>query len=71
MQNLKDKLSHLTFRQACKLLGPQGQDLIRMGGKYEIDVANVLLKKDLFQLNLDDAVVTVRLSSGKVQRLLF
>ncbi len=25
MQNIKDKLSHLTFIQACKLLGPQKQ----------------------------------------------
>ncbi len=69
MQNLKDKLSHLTFRQACKLLGPHGQDFIQMGGKYEIDFSNVLLRKDLFQLTLDKAVVTITLSSGKVQRL--
>ncbi len=71
MQNLKDKLSHLTFRQACKLLGPQGQDLIRVGGKYEIDMADVLLRKDLFQLNLGEAVVSVTLSPGKVKRLDF
>jgi len=34
MINLKDKLSHLNFRQACKLLGPKGERLIRSGGKY-------------------------------------
>jgi len=71
MQNLKDKLSHLTFRQACGLLGPQGQDLIRMGGKYEIDITNVLLRKDIFQLNLGEAVVTITLAPGKIQRLNF
>ncbi len=72
MQNLKDKLSHLSFRQACKLLGPQGQDLIRMGGKYEIDITErVLLRRDLFQLDLDEAVVTISLAPGKIQRLNF
>ena len=29
MINLKDKLSHLSFRQASKLLGPEGGKLIR------------------------------------------
>lgn len=38
MINLKDKLSHLTFREACKLLGPEGGRLIREGGKYDVDI---------------------------------
>jgi hypothetical protein len=25
---LKDRLSHLTFREACKVLGPEGDRLI-------------------------------------------
>lgn len=29
---LKDRLSRLTFRQACKLLGAEGERLIRQGG---------------------------------------
>jgi ERCC4-related helicase len=69
MINLKDKLSHLTFRQACKLLGPNGGQLIRSGGKYDIDIyEQVVLKKDLFQLNLDEASVSIRLDSVKDQR---
>jgi hypothetical protein len=69
MINLKDKLSHLTFRQACKLLGPNGGQLIRSGGKYDIDIyEQVVLKNDLFQLNLDEASVSIRLDSARDQR---
>ena len=35
---LKDRLSHLTYRGACKLLGPEGERLIRQGGKVHIDI---------------------------------
>jgi len=72
MINLKDKLSHLTYRQACKLLGPQGDKLIRSGGKYGIDITDqVTLTRDLFSLSLDGAVVTIRLDPEKNQRLNF
>jgi len=37
MITLKDKLSHLTYQQACRLLGPQGKQLIMDGGKYDIE----------------------------------
>jgi hypothetical protein len=33
MLSLKDRLSRLGFRQACKLLGPKGEKLIMAGGK--------------------------------------
>ena len=70
MITLKDKLSRLTYRQACKLLGPQGGKLIRSGGKYDIDlVEQVVLARDVFHLNLGDALVTINLDSGKDQRL--
>ena len=72
MINLNDKLSHFTFRQACKLLGPQGDQLIRAGGKYDINIyEQVVLEKDLFQLSLDDAVVSIRLDPARNQRLNF
>jgi superfamily II DNA or RNA helicase len=72
MINLKDKLSHLTYRQACKLLGPQGEKLITQGGKYDIDLSEqVVLQRDLFQLNLGEAVVKIYLDSAKNQRLNF
>ncbi len=72
MINLKDKLSHLTYRQACKLLGTNGEKLIRLGGKYEIDISEqVILKKDIFQLNLEEAVIIIRLDPAKNQKLNF
>jgi hypothetical protein len=72
MIKLKDKLSHLTYRQACKLLGPEGPQLIRAGGKYEIDITEqVVLKNDLFRLSLYDAVVTISLRPERNQRLHF
>ncbi len=58
--NLKDRLSRLTYVEACRLLGDQGKELIREGGKYEIDVdEQVHLGEDLFRLKLLDAVVTI------------
>jgi hypothetical protein len=72
MINLKDKLSYLTYRQACKLLGPEGEGLIRTGGKYEINISEqVTLRNDLFRLNLGEAVVTITLRPEKNQRLNF
>jgi len=58
--SLKDRLSHLTYQQACKLLGADGARLIRQGGGYEIDVdKNVYLQGDLFRMGLNGAVVTI------------
>jgi hypothetical protein len=42
MITLKDRLSHLTYREACKLLGPEGERLIRKGGKYAIIPSNMI-----------------------------
>ena len=51
--NFKDILSHLSYRQACKLLGPPGEELIRAGGTYEIDIGEqVVWGSDFFKLNL-------------------
>jgi len=72
MINLKDKLSHFTFSQACKLLGPQGDQLIRSGGKYDVDIyEQVVFQRNLFQLNLNEAVVSINLNPEKNQRLNF
>lgn len=56
MLNLKDKLSHLSFTQACKLLGPQGKQHLMRGGKWDIDLEEqVILKRDIFHLDLGEA----------------
>src|SRR6266436_5084410 len=50
---LHDRLSRLTYRQACKLLGEQGEKLIQRGGAWEIDIEEqVQLNKEFFILKL-------------------
>jgi len=70
MRTLKDKLSHLTYMQAVKLLGIQGKALLMMGGKFDIDVfEQVTLDNERFQLKLEDAIVDIRLDPMKPQRI--
>lgn len=72
MLSLRDKLSHLTYRQACKLLGPGGERLLRAGGGYDIDIGEqVIFQNDLFTLNLTEAVVTITLNPEGKQTLDF
>ncbi|MFO7716134.1 DEAD/DEAH box helicase [Desulfosarcina sp.] len=69
MRTLRDKLSHLSFLQACKLLGPRGRELIMEGGKFEIDLdEQVTLDDRHFRLNVDEATVIIGLSNDKRQR---
>ncbi len=67
---LKDRLSRLTYLQACKLLGTEGVQLIREGGGYEIDIdGDVYFRGDLFRLRLNKTVVTITLMAEAKQRL--
>ena len=80
---LKDRLSRLTFLQACRLLGPDGERLIREGAKCDtIDVQrDVYLHGDLFRLKLpgfavgpagrDVPVVTITAMASARDRLHF
>jgi hypothetical protein len=64
MITLKDRLAHLNYREACKLLGHAGERLISEGGRYDIDIAaQVTWKNDQFRLNLEEALVTISLAS--------
>ena len=70
MLTLKDRLSHLSFIQACKLLGPQGKQLILAGGKFDIDPINqTMLNNRRFSLSLEDARVEIVVDPAKPQRL--
>jgi ERCC4-related helicase len=70
MITLKDKLSHLSYLQACRLLGPQGKQLITDGGKYDVDLfAQVTLNNKRFSLKVEGARVDIILDPGKDQRL--
>ncbi len=72
MMTLKDKLSRLTYRQACRLLGPRGKRLINEGGVIGIDMAEqVRLTPDVFHLNLIDARVQIQLMPDQPEKLRF
>ncbi len=67
---LKDRLSRLTYLQACKLLGAEGERLIRRGGACEIDIdEDVYFGGDLFRLRLNGVVVTITQMAEAKQRL--
>jgi len=70
MRTLKDKLSHLTYAQAVKLLGPRGKELLTVGGKFDIDISEqVSLNAERFQLQLEGVLVDVHLNSMKHRRI--
>jgi len=72
MLSLKDRLSRLTYREACKFLGPEGGPLIRQGGKYEIDVeTQVTWGDDLLRVELGATAVTFTLSPDSLKTLRF
>ncbi|MBU0641163.1 MAG: DEAD/DEAH box helicase [Planctomycetes bacterium] len=67
---LRDRLSRLTYHQACRLIGGNAEQLIRLGGKHEIDIdEDVYLAGDLFRLSLNGAVVTLTQMVEAKQRL--
>ena len=70
MTTLKDKLSHLSYLQACKLLGKNGNRLILQGGKWDIDLfEQVKLDNEQFSLNLGGTVVKITLNPANPRRL--
>lgn len=70
MITLKDKLSHLSYPEACKLLGAKGKHLIIQGGKYDIDIyEQVTLNDNQFKLNLPEATVAIVMDQEKHKKL--
>jgi hypothetical protein len=75
--SLKDRLSRLTFLDACKLLGPKGAKLIQRAANlwdFKID-EDVFLGEDLFRLRVPEMVdgqpvtVSITLMAEARQRL--
>ncbi len=63
MSQLKETLAKLTMKRATALLGPQGKGLIRAGGRYAIDIdLDITLTEDLFLLNVEKSLVTIKTS---------
>ncbi|MFO7903118.1 MAG: DEAD/DEAH box helicase [Pirellulaceae bacterium] len=79
VRTLRDRLAHLSYTQACKLLGPQGKEMIRSSGKFLEDVdlgRHVYLRGDLFRLVLpralesgEDVRVTITQRGDRQKRL--
>jgi ERCC4-related helicase len=75
--SFRDRLSHLTFLQACKLIAPWGRELILQGGKREVKLKeDVFLGGDLFRVrfpalgsNSTEAVATLTLKADARDRL--
>ena len=60
MKTLKQQLAALNFQKACSLLGDKGEELLRKGGHYEIDInSQVSSGQHIFWLNLPEASVTI------------
>jgi hypothetical protein len=79
VRTLRDRLSHLNYPQACKLLGPHAKRLMRRSEKLlqhvKID-RDVYLRGDLFRLTLprvgaqgQSVRVTITLKSDHLRRL--
>ena len=75
--SLKDRLSRISFPEACKLLGPEGKKLIQQSGNlWEINVdEDVYLGDDLFRLRIPEdgldgpPIVTIARMALSPQRL--
>lgn len=67
---LRDRPSRLIYTSACRLLGEDGERIIRQGAEYEIDLARqVYLRGDLFRLKLPGTVVTITATAAATNRL--
>lgn len=70
---LKDRLSRLTFAQACRLLGPDGSKFITRGGRFEIDIdSQVRLTDSHFTLELPGSpqpIVSLSIADNATGRL--
>ena len=63
---LADRLSHLTYAQACRILGPHAKELLRAGGMCEILLGEqIRLDAERFVLELPDACVSIELAAGE------
>lgn len=71
-RTLSDYLSHLKLRQAEALLGPKGKQLLRDGGKHEVEFKNLSLTAHTFIMQLpppEDVRVVIVLNDSRHQRI--
>ncbi len=69
---LHDRLSRLTYREACQHLGARAVELIRRGGQHDVDIdQQVSWQGGHFLLSIEGAQVDMELSDDAKRRLLF
>lgn len=67
---LLDLLSHLSYADVKKILGPRCDRLLREGGRAEVDLeSHVKLRSDRLTVEPAGATATVRLSDARWNRL--
>lgn len=72
MITLKERLSHLTYREAKKLLGPEGDRLIREGGRFPIEIDEQIAWEDGdLRFDFGDAKVKFSLDPGSPKAFRF
>ncbi len=72
---LHDKLSRLTYDQACRLIGEEGRRLIARGAKFEIDLNRQVRFNDqrleVRFFDREQTVVTIRLEDAARRRIVW
>lgn len=68
---LRDKLSHLTYTQACRLLGAEGKQLLLEGGRFDLDMTDVKLSPHVLTARVQGATVRVFLHNAANRGLTF
>jgi hypothetical protein len=64
---LFDRLSHLTYAKACRVLGSDAKALLTRGGAIAIDLdSQVKLTAEQLQVQLGAVSVTIELGAGPV-----
>ncbi len=67
---LRDRLSHLSYPQACKLLGTRGEALLTEGGKYPVVLEDDVQLTDLaLQVRVNNSLARVDLDPAADQAL--
>ncbi len=66
---LRDKLSRLTYTQACRLIGPDGRKLLRAGGRRDLSTDEVELDQRVFTARVGEAEVRIALRDDRPGRI--
>ena len=66
---LRDKLSHLTYTQACRLLGPGGKELLLAGGRHDLDLGQIEIGSQACRASVGQATVRISLRDDANRRL--